>query len=802
MPRFEAWGWGQRTCRVAVGVVALGGQLGAAWVWGFGVAERAYAQDCDGWVAIGEPGPRAMAAMAYNPDRQRVVMFGGSPDYFVNSTSTTISQSETWEFDGTRWRFVTLEGPSARVGAAMGYDRARGVMVLFGGYDRVNSRDLNDTWEYDGRVWVQRQAATPTSSPDRPTARSLAAVGYDGDSRRMILAGGTNRGTWAWDGAGGTWTQLVPAASDPAYGPFASIITDPVTGHLLFTGQGAAALWNGAGWDSVAGGSRPYGTTSVVVEPGTGTVLAMSGSNSSVFAWTGSGWSYRTPAFGARSPTINGAGWCVHEASGTVVVMAVSSTGSQYLNSGPYQFTYSRSAGFVPRGADPAPEAAYGVALAYDPTRGACVLFGGDTGTTSSAASLSDQTWALRGERWELLASGLPAARRSAAMAFDPSRGRLLLTGGLGVGYSASGGETFELSDGAWQVTSIPARVFGADWHMVADPGRGRMLMISRSGNFGAFELRAGAWAGLTLTGATASVGPFTAAAMEPARGGTGSLLLAGATFGSACWIDGASVAVVSTSAIADRTSHYQPMMVHDAGRGAMVLTGGFQAASNLTPAPAFPSDTWLLPTSAPAFTRAAFRSPAGRKFHGLVYDELAQRVVMCGGSDHSAMLRETWKLARGPAGIAAGPVPTLAGYGATARLSGVARGGGVIEYRWSKDGVDVVNGGRVSGADTDTLLIRNAGPADVGDYTLAVSNPCGRDVSAPARLTVACRADADVDGARTIDDVFVFLNLWFAGCVGQPGGACGGRSADADVDGARTINDIFVFLNVWFAGC
>jgi hypothetical protein len=57
---------------------------------------------------------------------------------------------------------------------------------------------------------------------------------------------------------------------------------------------------------------------------------------------------------------------------------------------------------------------------------------------------------------------------------------------------------------------------------------------------------------------------------------------------------------------------------------------------------------------------------------------------------------------------------------------------------------------------------------------------------------TGACKADISRSGGLNIDDIFIFINLWFAA---DPRG-------DFDSSGARTIDDIFIFLNAWFAGC
>jgi cytochrome c peroxidase len=54
------------------------------------------------------------------------------------------------------------------------------------------------------------------------------------------------------------------------------------------------------------------------------------------------------------------------------------------------------------------------------------------------------------------------------------------------------------------------------------------------------------------------------------------------------------------------------------------------------------------------------------------------------------------------------------------------------------------------------------------------------------------CAADFDASQTVTIDDVFTYLNAWFAG----------NARADASGDGALTIDDLFVFISAWFAGC
>ncbi len=61
-----------------------------------------------------------------------------------------------------------------------------------------------------------------------------------------------------------------------------------------------------------------------------------------------------------------------------------------------------------------------------------------------------------------------------------------------------------------------------------------------------------------------------------------------------------------------------------------------------------------------------------------------------------------------------------------------------------------------------------------------------------PFTLRAFCPADFDTVGGVDVQDIFGFLNAWFAGSA----------SADFDgVDGVQ-VGDIFGFLNTWFAGC
>lgn len=74
-----------------------------------------------------------------------------------------------------------------------------------------------------------------------------------------------------------------------------------------------------------------------------------------------------------------------------------------------------------------------------------------------------------------------------------------------------------------------------------------------------------------------------------------------------------------------------------------------------------------------------------------------------------------------------------------TAMFKVVASGPGTLSYQWRRNGVNLVNGGGISGADTNNLLISGVTSANEGNYDVIVSNGGGSVTSTPpATLTLA----------------------------------------------------------------
>jgi MYXO-CTERM domain-containing protein len=181
--------------------------------------------------AYNVPPARIWPAMGYNQSTGKAYLFGGSG----KGPDSNAILDDTWEWDGQTW--APLQGdvhPDARDGAALAYDPARKSMILYGGRwagmvgsieagdYRYEQHILGDTWELDATGKWSKLA--PKASPE-----PLFNYGMTTDTTRkkILLYAGTGmesktgqptkdymRNTvWEWDGATLTWTDRSPLAA-------------------------------------------------------------------------------------------------------------------------------------------------------------------------------------------------------------------------------------------------------------------------------------------------------------------------------------------------------------------------------------------------------------------------------------------------------------------------------------------------------------------------------------------------------------------------------------------------------------
>lgn len=129
------------------------------------------------------PGPRAEASMAYDQEREVIVLFGG---YRIEN-GNYVKLADTWEFSGNNWALIADEGPTARHGAGLVYHEKLGAIMLFGGstVDRQYGESSGETWLWDGKDWQKQDI-------DQPAGIFNPAMTYDPDRNETICFGGWN----------------------------------------------------------------------------------------------------------------------------------------------------------------------------------------------------------------------------------------------------------------------------------------------------------------------------------------------------------------------------------------------------------------------------------------------------------------------------------------------------------------------------------------------------------------------------------------------------------------------------------
>jgi hypothetical protein len=225
------------------------GDRNSTWAWNGSAWTR---------VATSGPSPRYLAAVTYDAARQRVVLHGGQSGVFPNITYL----ADTWEWDGASWSQRATAGPSARVHQTMAFDRARGRVVLYGGFTPETNAELNDIWEWDGTAWRQSSLSGPANSV-------ALGIAYDEKTAALYLySRAKTGGALAASRSDGTALTTVAGAAPPCIPiprQFAALGVNP-GGFLLYTHtcdptgvptQPQSWRWDGAAWTRVNGTQPP-----------------------------------------------------------------------------------------------------------------------------------------------------------------------------------------------------------------------------------------------------------------------------------------------------------------------------------------------------------------------------------------------------------------------------------------------------------------------------------------------------------------------------------------------------------------
>lgn len=170
----------------------------------------AYDYEANTWTDLGASNPppgRNSHMMVYDPDTERVLLFGGG-DFDQNF-------NDLWAYDSESNAWTELDPPTRptrRAYATMAYDTSAHRVVLFGGVNYWDYPRPNQTWTYDPATneWALQN---PEVAPSR---RGWGGMAYSIKANVVVMYGGgpsrdeATDETWLFRTAPAAWTQVEP----------------------------------------------------------------------------------------------------------------------------------------------------------------------------------------------------------------------------------------------------------------------------------------------------------------------------------------------------------------------------------------------------------------------------------------------------------------------------------------------------------------------------------------------------------------------------------------------------------------
>ena len=250
-------------------------------------------------VAYAMPPGRQAAAMAYDPEMRKVVMFGGG------TISTPLN--DTWAWDGKGWTDLHPATTPAGSAASMVYDTADHQLVL-----DTSGQLGSSIWTWKNGDWVLLRAypartceklaggGVSCSPPIATSPEGFESAVYDAALGKLVAQDRLD--TWAGDGL--NWTRL--GSLDDTLGNCFCIAYDSVTRQLVtlaFSGGksapaiGHTLVLGQAGWMR-SQAVTPVVTQALIVDDPAASILLMLSVNENygspqpeqMWSWNGSSW--------------------------------------------------------------------------------------------------------------------------------------------------------------------------------------------------------------------------------------------------------------------------------------------------------------------------------------------------------------------------------------------------------------------------------------------------------------------------------------------------------------------------------
>lgn len=452
------------------------------------------------------------------------------------------------------------------------------------------------------------------------------------------------------------------------------------------------------------------------------------------------------------------------------------------------------------------PSARRDYAAAYDSVRNKVVVFGG----AGQNGVLLNDTWEWTatgpggGGGWKQRAGSGPSPRSHAGMAFDASRGKMVLFGGRTGPVPNYTNETWEWNGTAWsQVAAAtpPPAMEGALF--TYDPSITRTVLVSSLLSFpNEYEFNGTAWTTIFGPGPAAQGSSFSALsydALRPARVFIGGVFSPSGGNLPATW--GRRQGTWQTREYGHlRSSNWAgPRLCYDPGLQKVLLVDATNP-SGLLGVWSWDGDFW--------YARSTNGPPARTGFTPVV-DVAGGQVVIFGGANEQGTLSNEVHLFRSDR--RSGPMlsdfrprvqvlPLFGGASYPIRVA--ANGTPPFTYQWRLNGVTLFDGGSFSGTTTAELRIVPDDDALEGNYDCVVTDACGMTVRPVTRVFIDCYPNCDGSTsfpAVNAEDFQCFINRYAAGC---PVSDCYANCDESTTPPFLNANDFQCFIDRVARGC
>jgi hypothetical protein len=591
----------------------------AAWLPSLAAAlprsspERAASTD-GRWIIDPPPGERYLHTAIHDPLGHRMVVFGGGGGFFYLNDVWALALS-----GAPFWSSLAPSGtpPSGRQSHTAIDDPAGDRMIVFGGGN--GSGVFGDVWALSlsgSPAWTQ---LAPAGTPPSPRADHSAI--YDPIRQRMVVFGGCDfsggfQDVWVLSLAGTPeWTELAPAGTPPSARCGHVAVYDPVRDRMV-----------------VFGGNDLLGF------PAAGTWALSLGENPEWIEITPAG----TPPIDRVAVDYDPVGDRIVAVGGTALSGGLAV--SELSLAGPPTWTSLAPAGTAPGGR-------YFHSAIYDPGSARMVVFAGD-----GFGYPFHDTWALAlggTQAWASLdvpTTG-PGVRYGHSAIFDPPRDRMVVFGGIGIGYTNEVWACALAGNRIWtKLTPAGTPPNAQTLHSaIYDPVRDRMIVVGTGDGLAteAWVLsldNSPTWTHLTPAGLPPSARPAHTTIYDPLRD---RLIVFGGQAGSdEVWAMTLAGGPAWTQLMPEGTlptGRQQHAAIYDPVHDRMVVFGGQEFGH-------YYDDVWALSLEGtPEWTQLApgGTPPAARSLHDAIYDPLRGRMIVYGGGSNAGqqLYDDAWSL-------------------------------------------------------------------------------------------------------------------------------------------------------------